>query len=128
MVIECGRRSILSHFVQSSMMLPLASTTTMQCSQRASTPSLPLHTGLPADVTGPTEALRHGTCATGNEMLGPTEEYGTSSGRFRLGISPRSRMKTRLGLSAYTLSTAPYVHFSWSGKALMGFGQFASTS
>ena len=64
---------LVSHFVQSSMMLPLASTTTMQCSQRASTPSVPFHTGFPADVTGPTDALRHGTWATGNEMLGPTD-------------------------------------------------------
>ena len=34
MYTACGRRSILSHCVQSSIMSPLALTTTMQCSQR----------------------------------------------------------------------------------------------
>src|SRR6187200_2595866 len=39
MYTECGRRRILSHCVHVSMMLPLASATTMQCSHFASTPS-----------------------------------------------------------------------------------------
>src|ERR1700681_3619497 len=34
----------------------------------------------------------------------------------------------RLGLSANTLSPAPYVHFSFPGRVLTSFGQFLTTS
>src|SRR5438132_13560849 len=43
MATKCGRCKILSHFVQRSTILPLASATTMQFSHFASTPNVPDH-------------------------------------------------------------------------------------
>src|SRR4029450_681641 len=85
-VTECGRRNSESHFVQSSVMLPAASTTTTQCSQRASTPSFPFqpfHPSLPwfpGLAITPTDALRNGVWPTGKEMLGPVLEGGAAWG------------------------------------------------
>ena len=69
-----------------------------------------------------------GVCVTGKEMLGPTLGYGTSTGRSRVGSSPRCRMKTRFGVSAKIPCIAPHVHFSWPGSCDSGFGQSGTTS
>src|ERR1700674_408350 len=97
MYTACGRSKNASHFVQSSEIFPLASTTTSACSQRASTPFLPLHflsassgksPGAPPPgklATGPCDALRNGTSPVGNERLGPKGGKGGFPGRFKGG-------------------------------------------
>src|SRR5712692_1232314 len=137
--MACGRRKIEFHCDQSSTMLPAASTTTRQCSQRASTPTLPSQPGHGSDcglpqgisappspgkaATGPCEALRNGTSFTGKERLGPKLGMGVFFILVMAGSLPRCRMKTRFGFLAKMPATAPQVHFSCPGKEVSGFGQ-----
>src|SRR5882762_1168998 len=140
MYTACGRLKKASHFVQSSEILPLESTTTRLCSQRASTPTLPLQClsassgkspGAPPPgklATGPCDAFRNGTSPVGKERLGPNCGIGVFMGRFKAGNSPRCAMNTRFGLSAKIPSTAPHVQFSWPGREVKGFGQSVTAS
>src|ERR1700693_39199 len=103
--MACGRRKIEFHCDQSSTILPAASTTTRQCSQRASTPTFPSQPGHGKDfgspqttsappspgsaATGPCEALRNGASFTGNERLGPKLGMGVFFILVIAGSSPR---------------------------------------
>ena len=61
-------------------------------------------------------------------MLGPSCGSSAFLGGAIFGSSPRNSMYMRFGLSANTLSPAPYVHFSLPGSVLMSFGQPLTTS
>ena len=140
MYTACGRFSISSHCVQSSIMSPSALKTTIVCSHRASTPIRPRQAcagssgsapGAPAPGgldAGPCEALRNGTWPTGKERLGPISGTARPAGRSIAGSSPRCTMKTRSGLSAKTPCDEPHVQFSCPGRLDNGFGQSATTS
>src|SRR6266404_164561 len=140
MYTACGRLKKASHFVQSSEILPPEYTTTRLCSQRASTPTLPLQClsessgkspGAPPPgklATGPCDAFRNGTSPVGKERLGPNCGIGVFKGRFKAGNSPRCAMKTRFGLSAKIPSTAPHVQLSCPGREVKGFGQSVTAS
>src|SRR5436190_511669 len=125
------------------MMLPSASTTTRQCSQRASVPNSrnggddPLHISVPLAGSEPEAppaggaavfALRQGSPASGNWTFGPISGNSLVSGRGRFGNSPPLSKYTRFGLSAKMPRAPPKVNFSWPGSVLRSFGQPGTTS
>src|SRR5215472_6538123 len=90
----CGCLNILSHCVQASIIFPLASTTTRQCSQRPSTPYFPFQfasepSGPGGLETGPWPTFLNGNPLIGNDRLGPNCGNGSTAGRLSTGTSPR---------------------------------------